>query len=313
MLGAMAASTPVSAAHPYSLVLGGSGAVGRYLLRRLAEQDCRADVLGRARPPAWSGGWPTLRWLRGDLAGLSVSSQPTLLLGAGPLDRLADWLPCTPIGTGSRIVALSSMSAVWKVDSPNPAERRLARRLLDSEQALSVHCAAQAIELLLLRPTLIYGAGIDRSLSPLLRYARRRRLLPWPRRARGRRQPVHADDVAAALLAAARCARLPPGPLALPGASCLHYDQLIDRLLGCLAPGCRRLPLPLPIADAWLRRLAGSEGRAAAFAAQVWRASRDQLADADGWQALSLSARQFMPAEDDFLPWSAPSGVPAPR
>lgn len=301
MLAAMtAAILPI--ADDECLVLGGSGAVGRFLLRRLAMSGQRAAVLSRAPAPGWSAAWTELRWLRGDLDSVQFPLGRRQVLSAGPLDALARRLPAWPLAPGSRVVALSSMSAVWKLDSPNPAERSLAAGLLSDERALQAHCAAAALELVLLRPTLIYGAGIDRSLSPLLRIARRWRRLPWPLAARGRRQPVHADDVAAALLAAAGTPRPPAQPLPLPGGSCLAYDALVDCLLARLAPGCRRLPLPVPLPEAWLARAAGGRGRFAALAAQLWRARADQLADA-GWSVLGHTPRAFMPEKADFEPW----------
>lgn len=301
MLPPMPTVDPLQRFHSV-LVLGGSGAVGRHLLRRLALAGQPAEVLSRQPPPAWARQWTGLSWRRGALGSIALPPAPVLLLSAGPLDALANWLPGAGMLAGSRLVALSSMSARWKLDSPNPAERALAARLLDSEAALAAHCASAAVELVLLRPTLIYGAGIDRSLSPLLRLARRWRVLPWPRAGRGLRQPVHADDVAAALLAGARLAIPPAQPLALPGGSRLPYDAVLDRLLDALAPGCRRLPLPLPMPRALLRRLAARNDRLGLHAAKLWRARLDQLA-APGWDVLGLAPRAFMPDKADFEPW----------
>jgi hypothetical protein len=289
--------------HEY-LVLGGSGAVGRFLLRRLHERGADVTAISREPPPHWAAGWPSVHWHRGALERLDApaSAAPLQLIGAGPLDALAEWLGRVQLPSNSRVVALSSMSLEWKVNSPNPAERALAARLQTAEQALSMHCGRQGLTLVLLRPTLIYGAGIDRSLSPLLRFARRWRCLPWPRRAIGLRQPVHADDVAAALLAALRIA-LPEAPLALPGAEPLRFDAMVDRMLTNLSPGCRRIALPVPLPRAMLRRVATGSGRAAAAAAVLWRSSQDQVADQQGWKTLGLQPRGFDPAPPDFAAW----------
>jgi hypothetical protein len=306
MLAAMIDAGTPPLADDECLVLGGSGAVGRFLLRRMALAGQRAAVLSRAPAPVWSTTWRGLRWRRGDLDTLHLPPGRRLVLSAGPLDALARGLPAWPLAAGSRVVALSSMSAVWKIDSPNPAERALADALLASERVLQAHCARASITLVLLRPTLIYGAGIDRSLSPLLRLARRWHRLPWPRAARGRRQPVHADDVAAALLAGAVGPNPAAEPVPLPGGSCLAYDAVIDCLLDRLAPGCRRLPFPVPLPDPLLARLAAGRGRLAATAAQLWRARADQLADPAGWSLFDHRPRAFMPEKADFEPWHAP-------
>jgi nucleoside-diphosphate-sugar epimerase len=283
------------------LVFGGSGAVGRFLLRRLQQQARDAWVLSRAATPSWAHDWEPLRWCRGALESLPPLPAPRMVqvLSAGPLDALADWLPRAGLAPGSRVVALSSMSVEWKRDSPNPDERALAARLVAAESAVAEAAAAAGIELVLLRPTLIWGAGIDHSLTPLLQRARRWGWLPWPRFARGLRQPVHADDVAAALLAA--CNVPPPSsPLALPGAESLPFDAAVDRLLR-LVPGARRLSLPLPRLG--LRRLACRGGRVGALAAVLWRSAQDQTAEPAGWGRLGLAPRGFDPRAEDFRPW----------
>jgi nucleoside-diphosphate-sugar epimerase len=284
------------------LVFGGSGAVGRFLLRRMHARGIRACVVSRSAPPRWAGLFDSLHWQLASLESLPAPhvSQPLHVLSAGPLDAFAGWLQRNRLPPASRIVALSSMSIDWKAQSPHPPERALAQRLADAEQALR-DAAIDNCRALLLRPTLIYGAGIDRSLTPLLQAARRWGWLPWPRMARGLRQPVHADDVAAAMLAAIDA---PPQAtvLPLPGGDTLPYDAIVDRLLRLAAPA-RRLALPLPISERRLRRAAARSDRTGALAAVLWRAGQDQIASDAAWASLAVRPRRFEPDRHDFLPW----------
>jgi hypothetical protein len=284
------------------LVFGGSGAVGRFLLRRMHLRGIEACVVSRSAVPPWARLFDSLHWHGAALESLPPpdATQPLCVLSAGPLDAFANWLQRSRLPPQSRIVALSSMSIDWKQASPHPPERALAQRLAAAEIAV-LDAAGARCRTALLRPTLIYGAGIDRSLTPLLQAARRWGRLPWPRQARGLRQPVHADDVAAAMLAAIDCAP-DAGILALPGGSALPYDALIDRLLRLAAPA-RRLPLPLPLSDRALRRLAARDDRVGALAAVLWRSRQDQLADGVAWRALGIRPRPFDPQRHDFLPW----------
>ncbi|MFA5684708.1 MAG: NAD-dependent epimerase/dehydratase family protein [Lysobacteraceae bacterium] len=299
-------SRPDSAPPSPVFVLGGSGAVGRFLLRRLAQQAQPALALSR-RPsaPAWAASWPSVAWRQGDLATLREAGWPATewLLSVGPLDALA--AACVrglPAGL-RRVVALSSLSIRWKGGSPNPAERALVERLLAAETSLRQTLAKAGVDLCLLRPGLIYGAGIDRSLSPLLRAARRWRRLPWPRAARGLRAPVHADDVAAAVLAALALPAAPPAAeaLLLPGPRALPFDRLIDEMLHALAPGARRLAVPVPLSACALA--ARLPGRIGGFAAMLRRSALDQCAEDAGWDTLGLHPRPFRPREEDFTPW----------
>lgn len=292
----------------HCLILGATGAVGRYVLRRvsaLAEQQ-PVLALSRGDPPAWALPWAAvLQWRRGSLAQTNLAALADVhsIISAGPLDALVEACARGLPPALRRVVALSSLSVLWKRGSHNPAELALVQRIAAAEQDLQQLLAARGVELALLRAGLIYGAGIDHSLTPLLRFARRWRVLPWPRRARGQRCPVHADDLAAALLEAVQRPELAGAVLSLPGPQALPFDQLLDRLLEALAPAARRWSLPLPVPERVLRWCAAGRSRAAALAAVVLRASRDQVVETDGWARLGLSPRRFEPRAEDFCAW----------
>jgi len=240
-----------------------------------------------------SGGLPHTR--------LTDVPAATVLISAGPLDALVEGCELTLHPHVRRVVALSSLSILWKWDSPNPAERDLAQRLLTSEQRLEQTLLARGVDLVLLRPGMIYGAGIDKSLSPLLRFAMRWRYLPWPSAGRGLRCPVHAEDIAAALEVSAFALETLSHPIPLPGPTNLPFDQLLDRLLIALANDAKRIALPLP--QRLLRRIASGESRAAAIAATLYRSAQNQQSDLAGWSKLGLSPRDFVPLSTDFEEW----------
>ncbi len=153
------------------LVFGASGAVGRFALPLLAPVHRLLPVSRSARPD----------WITADLND-STATLPDaeIALSLGPLDAFAVWLERRPVGGLRRIVAMSSMSAQTKRDSPDPAERALAQRLRDAESRLREAATARNIPWTIFRPTLIYGAGIDKTLAPLARLAQRWRVLPIP-------------------------------------------------------------------------------------------------------------------------------------
>jgi nucleoside-diphosphate-sugar epimerase len=120
------------------------------------------------------------------------------------------------------------------------------------------------------RPTLIYGAGTDASLAPLARFARRWHLLPIPLGARGLRQPVHADDLAAACVAALDVPATHGRVYALGGGERLSAQQMFRRIATAV-PGWV-LPVPIPVT--LLQRISGRSRRAA-----VLRLRQDLVAD----------------------------------
>jgi nucleoside-diphosphate-sugar epimerase len=140
------------------------------------------------------------------------------------------------------------MSAQSKADSPVSAEREIARQLQQGEAELAAACAVLGCGWTVLRPTLIYGAARDKSLTPLARRAMRMRVFALPAGS-GLRQPVHADDIALAALAAID--RPANRVLMLGGGERLPAGEMFARVRRSLPVAT--LPLPLP---AWMLRLA---------------------------------------------------------
>jgi nucleoside-diphosphate-sugar epimerase len=228
------------------LVFGGSSQIGRYLLPRLlARGETVVAISRRARPAQ-----PGLEWLAGQLPDAVPALAPvSAIVSFGPLQPFARWLAAAAPAGAPRVIATSSMSAQSKADSAVPAERALAQLLREGEAELAAACERLGCAWTVLRPTLIYGAGLDKSLTPIAQRAMRLRLFPLPA-GRGLRQPVHADDIAQAVLAALDHAEAAGHVLALGGGERLSAGEMFARVRASLP--VRTLPLPLP---AWLLRL----------------------------------------------------------
>ena len=202
----------------------------------------RIDAVSRRAQESNDG----VRWHVGVLPDAPPVAGPfDAIVSVGPLDVFAEAVERHGI-RAARVVAIGSSGVHSKADSPDPAERDLAARLAQAERRLAAALAGRAA-LALLRPTLVYGHGLDRSLTPLVEFARRRGWLVLPHTARGLRQPVHVDDVAAAVLACLQA----PAPLELaidvPGGETLPFDAMIGRTLARHVPGARvwRVPAAL--------------------------------------------------------------------
>lgn len=283
-------------------VLGGSGAVGRFLLRRLDATGWRCVAPSRTCAPAWSEGLRTVDWVRCDLSAPDalVPQDVDAVFGAGPLDLLVELLRRRPMRAGTRVVALSSTSLETKRDSPDAAERGLAARLDAGEQGLRALASEFDWPLVLIRPTLIYGAGVDASLSPLLGIARRTGWIALPRASRGLRQPVHADDLARAMLCAAGRDDWRDECLRLPGGETLAFHEMLDRALALLQPRPALLRVPLVPVGALAALLANGPRRLRRWAGPLRRTRQDLVFPADDWQRLGLAPRRFQPGAGDF-------------
>lgn len=280
------------------LVFGASGGIGRFLQQRLGDDRRRIAWVSRQaeeRPG----------WLAADLRRDDPLPEADALLSAGPLDAFADWLSRSG-RRAARVVAFSSTSAAVKSASPDPEERALAARLAAAEALLAEHCDRAGAALTLLRPTLIYGWNGDRSLSRIVALARRRGFFLLPRGVLGRRQPVHADDLAAAALAALARPQAGIRRFDLPGGETLGYDTMVERLLALLAPRPSLWRLPAPL-FALAVRIAAAGGEAMPGAALLARLRQDLVFDAGpASAALGYAPRGFVPEASSFAA-SAPS------
>lgn len=294
--GAAAVATTARVA----LVFGASGQIGAALVERLHAADWQVVAVSRAPRTDTPG----LRWLRGDLIG-AMSPLPSRLdavFSAGPLDHFARWYAAAQL-PAARVVAFGSTSVEAKRASPDPDERALAARLAEAEAVLFAAAAAQGAAATVLRPTLVYGRGLDRNLSRIVALARRFGRVVLPRVARGLRQPVHADDLADAALS---CLQVPAShgrAYALPGGETLAYREMVARTLAALDSPPPLYALPMPVFRALLA-LAQATGMARDLsAAAVLRMGEDLVFDAEpARRDFGYAPRPFAPIAAMFAP-----------
>jgi nucleoside-diphosphate-sugar epimerase len=241
-----------------ALVFGGSGQIGMPLLDRLQDAGWRVFAVSRGR----HADVPGVQWLQGDLARCDgLPRAVDAIFSCGPLDQFARWYAASTI-EAPRVLAFGSTSVEVKCDSVDPAERDLAQRLREGERGVFAAAAVRGAQATLLRPTLVYGAGRDQTLTRIAGLARQWGRFVLPRNARGLRQPVHVDDLAAAAMAALDAPAAHGRAYALPGGETLPYREMVARTLGALRPPPRLLEVPSPLFAAALfgARALGRDG-----------------------------------------------------
>lgn len=257
MLCPMTSISAVQPARPrHALVFGASGAIGASLLARLLDAGWSVDALSRV-DRADAG---RLRWHTGAFDAMpdTLPARVDAIFSCGPLDRFSLWYAGAAIAC-PRIVAFGSTSDATKQSALDPGERELATRLRTSGERMFAAADARGATATLLRPTLVYGSGRDRNLSLIVALARRAGVFVLPMDARGRRQPVHVDDLAAAAQAALDAPAAHGQAFALPGGDTLDYRTMVARTLACLRPAPRLLVVPAALFDAvlWAAHRAG--------------------------------------------------------
>lgn len=200
-----------------------------------------------------------------------------------------------------RLVALSSTSRFSKLHSSLASERATALALSAAEEAVHAWAEKAGIDCIILRPTLIYGRGRDQNLSTIVRFAARTRCVLLPLGSGGRRQPIHADDVAAACLRALDADLGGRQAYDLPGGETLSYAAMLTRLLDLLDGRVQRIHLPVALLALGLRLLARLPGFAHLTPAMAERMREDLVFDAQAAiAAFGYEPQPFTPQARDL-------------
>jgi len=273
------------------LVIGASCQIGHFLLPALLHDG--VEVCALSRQPR--GDSPGLHWLTGALP--EYAPQPLAadaaqwegIISYGPLVALAQWLSGFDAAPAPALVAVSSMSVVSKVASPVAGERVMIARMLEAERAISAQCERLRMRWSILRPTLVYGAGLDSNFTPLARRAQRWRWFPLPC-GHGLRQPVHAADVAEASWRALCRPEASGHILSLGGGERLPVQEMFARVRASLDVWT----LPVPLWRWSWRLLARMFPRARG---PLLRLECDLIADnGEAERLLGITPRPFIPS-----------------
>lgn len=239
-----------------ALVFGGSGQIGKRLLANLLAAGWQVTAVTRQAREAMPG----VDWVRGDLSSTGLGElHVDAIFSCGPLDHFARWYAASAIDA-PRVVAFGSTSVDVKQDSSEPAERDVARRLREAERVLFESAAARNVSATVLRPTLVYGAASDKTLTAIAALATRTGFFVLPANANGLRQPVHVQDLADAAMQVLAHPATAGQAYALGGGEVLGYAEMVRRTLASLPARPRLLRVPAPLFKLALR-LAHASGR----------------------------------------------------
>jgi len=218
-------------------VLGATSLVGECLLPLLLDTDAKVIAFSRCTP---LNGTRSIEWRKpGDIVAVDF------LICLAPIWVLVDSLPWIEKLGVKKIVVLSSTSRFTKQDSSIDLEQILAQRLAEGERQCQVWAKQQDIDWVILRPTLIYGLGKDKNISEITRIIIRFGFFPLLGQASGLRQPVHAEDIAAACLAALSRENSDNHAYNLSGGETLSYQEMVIRVFHALGKRPRLIHVPL--------------------------------------------------------------------
>ena len=278
-------------------VLGASSLVGECVLQQLcavgwqvvaytrqAEWLVDTEVQWQLLPPSTST----------QPAPNSLKELPPYWICVAPIWVLPDYFSVIEASGVRRVVVLSSTSRFTKVGSGGTAENAVAAKLIESEARVQAWAEERGIEWVVLRPTLIYGLGRDKNISEIARFICRFGFFPLLGRAQGLRQPIHAQDVAAACVAALQAPAAANRAYNISGGETITYRDMVARVFAALDLRPRLLTVPL-----WAFHLAVSVLRCLPryrqwSTAMAERMNRDLVFDhADAARDIGFNPRSF--------------------
>ena len=136
------------------MVLGAASQVGYRVLPLLNDAAINTLAVSRKKQPAWSTTYQQVDWLTPEQIP-RVTDNIRAIISAGPLP-LVNKIQKTLVGV-QQIIALSSASVEFKIDSGDRDEQRQMSDLLNAERQLQDQCAADSVSLTIFPPTMIYG------------------------------------------------------------------------------------------------------------------------------------------------------------
>ena len=294
----MADCTDQAIKTPCVILTGASSQIGVFVIPRLIRAGFKVFAVSRKARPKSYPAFKQVTWVD-EAAALLASQGCSLLLSAGPLGLAHKFLMTS--GQIQKAVVFSSSSVETKSESGDPEEKRQIRDMLQLESKLQLAAQSKELELLILRPTLIYGCGMDANISRLADWIRRFGFIPVNGKAQGLRQPVHADDLAELATSAILSKEVLPPVLTLTGGDTLTYSDMVRKIFAAMEKPDRLIRLP-----EWmfvlLVQTAGLFGKGGGVNAEMVKRQRRNLVfdDRHARELLNYSPRSFAPTLKDF-------------
>lgn len=233
-------------------VIGATSIVGEYLLPLLVKEGWEVVAFSRReqniRPLV--NGAPT--WQLLPESGFIHSSeihqkekQISFWICLAPIWVLPEYSPLLLSYGARRVVAISSTSRFTKKASADDHEKKIAKRLADSEKMLMAWAKKENIACTVLRPTMVYDLGRDKNITMIASFIRRFSFCCLFGEACGLRQPVHAEDVAWACSAALNSPITHNRSYNISGGEIIKYREMVCRIFSALGKKPRFIRFPL--------------------------------------------------------------------
>lgn len=266
-----------SARRGTAFVTGGSGFTGTRVVERLRRDGWDVAALARSAPAATTlrglGAEPVdgdldhageLRRVLGEVRPTVVVNVASLGFGHGP--GIVDAIESAGV---RRAVFVSTTAIFTTLPAATKAPRTAA------EEAIRT----STLDWTILRPTMIYGRPGDRNMERLLRSLHRHPVWPLPGGGRRLQQPVHVDDLADTIAAAARVDGAVRREYDVAGPTALPFRDIVRDAAAAIGRRPLLVGVPLRPAIAVLRAYERRSRNPRLKAEQLQRLDEDKVFD----------------------------------
>jgi nucleoside-diphosphate-sugar epimerase len=265
-------------------VTGGSGFVGRNLLRRLRQERCSVAALARSESAANTVARLGATPARGDLSDVDLLAQSmagcdTVFHAAALVDEWGPQRRFEEVNVGGTAILLEAArragvacvvhegteamfadghASLENLDETRAVPRRPLPRYPATKayaEKLVLEASSEALRCVSLRPRLIWGKD-DSSLLPKFVQAVHHGRFRWIDQGRALTSTTHVDNVAEGLLLAARHGRGGQAYFISDGAP-ISYREFLSRLLETAGVAAPQSSVPLALANAYARTMEG--------------------------------------------------------
>jgi nucleoside-diphosphate-sugar epimerase len=226
-------------------VVGAASQIGHALLPRLAAKDIRAYRIGRGSAEASTEVSHKFDEQRSCFNPNLDSADAVISLA--PLPTIGVVLKMAEVLGAKRVIAFGSTGRFTKAGSSSAIEQNFVDQQERAERLFSSESETSGIAWTLLRPTMIYGADADQNVAFIKSVIRNFGFFPMPWGAKGLRQPVHVDDLAAACVSTLECEPAFNRAYNLGGGEVLSFPELVRRIFRAERKRLLLFPVPMPL------------------------------------------------------------------
>lgn len=236
-------TAPSKTSAPEIIILGGSTIIAPWLIKRLHRSGWIIRCRSRHKPDLAERLGIDWQYLDVDETLCFDPGKHSVVVSLLPIWKLAELLP--KMKPCRQLIAFSTTSVFGKKNSPCPEEQGLVKIIETAEKAVLKNCERLPRSWTIFRPTLIYDCQTDGNITRMARFVKKWKILPIAAPANGLRQPVHADDLAVAVVRAIDNPIVRNRFYDLGGGEILSYYEMCRRVFQALGMRPRILCISL--------------------------------------------------------------------